>query len=202
MINPELKPGDRVVVLHMEDEFSAVPIGTAGTVKSHSKVFGDDQYNVNWDNGSSLALISSVDIWDTEESMIAKRTIKKKVVEGEYEKNLNLLKNIDVFKNFNMKFLQKYLLAVRESSIVNMFDAADYLWLGRERIEHEFKYKDIHNEDAFEEVLEMADQAKSEMIIGVMNVLENEGKEDSLENVNRNIKRYAFKVLQNYMMLF
>jgi hypothetical protein len=147
-------------------------------------------------------LISSVDIWDTEESMIAKRTIKKKVVEGEYEKNLNLLKNIDVFKNFNMKFLQKYLLAVRESSIVNMFDAADYLWLGRERIEHEFKYKDIHNEDAFEKVLEMADQAKSEMIIGVMNVLENEGKEDSLENVNRNIKRYAFKVLQNYMMLF
>jgi hypothetical protein len=202
MINPELNPGDRVVVLHMEDEFSAVPIGTAGTVKSHSKVFGDDQYNVNWDNGSSLALISSVDIWDTEESMIAKRTIKKKVVEGEYEKNLNLLKNIDVFKNFNMKFLQKYLLAVRESSIVNMFDAADYLWLGRERIEHEFKYKDIHNEDAFEKVLEMADQAKSEMIIGVMNVLENEGKEDSLENVNRNIKRYAFKVLQNYMMLF
>jgi hypothetical protein len=101
-----------------------------------------------------------------------------------------------------MKFLQKYLLAVRESSIVNMFDAADYLWLGRERIEHEFKYKDIHNEDAFEKVLEMADQAKSEMIIGVMNVLENEGKEDSLENVNRNIKRYAFKVLQNYMMLF
>lgn len=202
MINPELKPGDRVVVLHMEDEFSAVPIGTAGTVKSHSKVFGDDQYNVNWDNGSSLALISSVDIWDTEESMIAKRTIKKKVVEGEYEKNLNLLKNIDVFKNFNMKFLQKYLLAVRESSIVNMFDAADYLWLGRERIEHEFKYKDIHNKDAFEKVLEMADQAKSEMIIGVMNVLENEGKEDSLENVNRNIKRYAFKVLQNYMMLF
>jgi len=202
MINPELNPGDRVVVLHMEDEFSAVPIGTAGTVKSHSKVFGDDQYNVNWDNGSSLALISSVDIWDTEESMIAKRTIKKKVVEGEYEKNLNLLKNIDVFKNFNMKFLQKYLLAVRESSIVNMLDAADYLWLGRERIEHEFKYKDIHNEDAFEKVLEMADQAKSEMILGVMNVLENEGKEDSLENVNRNIKRYAFKVLQNYMMLF
>ena len=185
MINPELNPGDRVVVLHMEDEFSAVPIGTAGTVKSHSKVFGDDQYNVNWDNGSSLALISSVDIWDTEESMIAKRTIKKKVVEGEYEKNLNLLKNIDVFKNFNMKFLQKYLLAVRESSIVNMFDAADYLWLGRERIEHEFKYKDIHNEDAFEKVLEMADQAKSEMILGVMNVLENEGKEDSLENVTR-----------------
>ena len=202
MINPELNPGDRVVVLHMEDEFSAVPIGTAGTDKSHSKVFGDDQYNVNWDNGSSLALISSVDIWDTEESMIAKRTSKKKVVEGEYERNINLLKNIDVFKNFNMKFLQKYLLAVRESSIVNMFAAADYLWLGRERIEHEFKYKDIPNEDAFEKVLEMADEAQSEMIQGVMKVLENEGVEDSLENLNRNIKRYASKVLQNYMMLF
>jgi hypothetical protein len=83
-----------------------------------------------------------------------------------------------------------------------MFAAADYLWLGRERIEHEFKYKDIHNEDAFEQVLEMADQAQSEMVQGVMKVLENEGKEVSLENVNRNLKRYASKVLQNYMMLF
>jgi hypothetical protein len=202
MINPELYAGDRVVVLHMDDEFSAVPIGTAGTVKSHTKVFGNDLYYVKWDNGSSLALLSDVDIWDTEESMIAKRTIKKKVVEGEYERNINLLKNIDVFKNFNMKFLQKYLLAVRESSIVNMFAASDYLWLGRERIEHEFKYKDIHNEDAFEQVLEMADKAQSEMVQGVMKILENEGKEVSLENVNRNIKRYASKVLQNYMMLF
>ncbi len=202
MINPELYPGDRVVVLHMDDEFSAVPIGTAGTVKSHTKVFGGDLYYVKWDNGSSLALLGDVDIWDTEESMIAKRTIKKKVVEGEYERNINLLKNIDVFKNFNMKFLQKYLLAVRESSIVNMFAASDYLWLGRERIEHEFKYKDIHNEEAFEQVLEMADKAQSEMVQGVMKILENEGKEVSLENVNRNIKRYASKVLQNYMMLF
>jgi hypothetical protein len=202
MINPELYAGDRVVVLHMDDEFSAVPIGTAGTVKSHTKVFGGDLYYVKWDNGSYLALLGDVDIWDTEESMIAKRTIKKKVVEGEYERNINLLKNIDVFKNFNMKFLQKYLLAVRESSIVNMFAASDYLWLGRERIEHEFKYKDIHNEDAFEQVLEMADKAQSEMVQGVMKILENEGKEVSLENVNRNIKRYASKVLQNYMMLF
>jgi hypothetical protein len=202
MINPDLKPGDRVVVLHMDDEFSAVPMGTAGTVMSHSKVFGDDQYHVKWDNGSSLGLISSVDIWDTEESMNAKRTIKKKVVEGEYERNINLLKNIDVFKNFDMKFLQKYLLSVRESGIVNMFAAADYLWLGRERIEHEFKYKDIHNEDAFEQVLEMSDQAQSVMVQGVMKVLEKEGKEVSLENVNRNIKRYASKVLQNYMLLF
>lgn len=202
MINPDLKPGDRVVVLHMDDEFSAVPMGTAGTVMSHSKVFGDDQYYVKWDNGSSLGLISSVDVWDTEESMEAKRTIKKKVVEGEYERNINLLKNIDVFKNFDMRFLQKYLLAVRESSIVNMFAASPYLYMGRERIEHEFKYKDIHNEDAFEQVLEMADKAQSEMVQGVMKVLEKEGKEVSLENVNRNIKRYASKVLQNYMMLF
>jgi hypothetical protein len=48
----------------------------------------------------------------------------------------------------------------------------------------------------------MADQAQSEMVQGVMKVLENEGKEVSLENVNRNLKRYASKVLQNYMMLF
>jgi ribonuclease D len=101
-----------------------------------------------------------------------------------------------------MKFLNQYLKMVRDSSIVNMFGAAPYLYIGKDRIEHEFKYSDIHDEDAFNKVLENANLAQAEMINGVINVLKAEGKEESLENINRYIKRYATKVLMNYMNLF
>jgi hypothetical protein len=207
MLNPSLKKGDRVILLHMDGETS-VPPGTMGTVLSHSRVFGDDQYTVDWDSGSKLAIISSVDLWNTEENRnqskkkVEERVITKKSITEIDGANKVFLKNIDVFKFFNMKFLHEYLKDVRESSIVNMFGASPYLYMGRERIEHEFKYKEIHDEEAFETVLEKADRAQMEMIGGVMKYLESQGKEITPESVNRFIPRFASKVLENYMHLF
>lgn len=214
MINPKLKNGDRVILLHMEGETS-IPPGTLGTVMSHSVVFGDDQYSVKWDSGSSLALISSSDLWDTEEnrkqsiegrkkSIGEHRVIKKRILEGEgeYERNKNLIKNIDVFKHFNMQFLNKFLRLLRDSSVVNMMGAAPYLYMGKERMEHEHHYDENINQDDFEEVLELADKAQSEMINGVLNVLESEGVEESVENINRYLRKYSQKVLFNYINLF
>ena len=100
-----------------------------------------------------------------------------------------------------MKFLYKYLILIKKSAIVNMFGAAPYLYMGKERIEHEFKYKDIHNEDAFEQVLDLANQAQAEMINGVINVLESKGIEDTLENLNKYLRVYSSKVLENYIHL-
>ena len=77
MLNPELKPGDRVILLYMKDE--TVPPGTVGTVTKKSTVFGTDHYNVKWDNGSSLALLSDVDAWTLEKKKkIEKKKSKKK----------------------------------------------------------------------------------------------------------------------------
>jgi len=200
MINPELKIGDTVILLHMDGETS-IPPGTKGKVLAHSRVFGDDQYTVKWENGSTLAIISSVDLWDTEENRQSKK--KKDIKEAdEVERSKKFIKNINVFKFFNMKFLNEYLKKVRESGITNMFGASPYLYLGKDRIEHEFKYKTIGNEEAFEEVLEMANLAQSEMIRGVMNVLDHEGKEHDLNIINRYIQRYSHMVLENYMNLF
>lgn len=61
--NAELQPGDKVICLKMEDEFSPIPGGTPGVVKTVSDVFGQKQYYVNWKNGSKLALIDGVDKW-------------------------------------------------------------------------------------------------------------------------------------------
>jgi hypothetical protein len=65
--NPELKNGDRVICIRMDDEYSAVPMGMGGTVKNKVNIFGETQYEVKWDNGSNLSLISGVDRWVKED---------------------------------------------------------------------------------------------------------------------------------------
>jgi hypothetical protein len=210
-MNPVLEVGDEVILLHMDGESQMNP-GLKGVVLSKSKVFGDDQYVVKWENGSQLSLISSADAWDKLENF-NKRKQKKESKEieidkkdinevDEYERSKTLMSNIDVFKNFNMKFLNDYLKMIKDSGIVNMLGAAPYLYMGKRRIQHEFEYKNISNEDEFETVLDNADQAQAEMINGVMNVLGSEKKEMSLENINRYLRKYSTKVLMNYIHLF
>jgi hypothetical protein len=193
MINPELKKGDRIILLHMSGE-SSVPDGTHGTVYSVDKVFGDIQYGVEWDNGSKLALLSDTDMWDKEERF----KVKKKITE---DRDKFIMNNIELFKYFNIKFLKKYLLMVRDSSITNMIGASPYLYMGRERIQHEFKYKDINNEEAFEEVLDHANQAQAEMINGVINYLNDKGIEEDMSSINKYLHRFATKIVQTYTLL-
>jgi hypothetical protein len=188
-MNPKLKKGDRVLLLYMSGESGMFP-GESGTVTSVDKVFGNIQYGVKWDNGRNLALLSDTDAWKFE---------KKQIKEDELDRMNVLYKNIDVFEFFKMAFLYKYLRVIREASIVNMFQAPPYLWMGSERIKHEFKYKDIHNEEAFEEMLDMADQAQAEMINGVIDYLESEGIEEDMSNINKYLKIFATKIVQNYM---
>ena len=188
-MNPKLKVGDRVCLLYMSGEIKMNP-GECGVVKSVDKVFGDIQYGVKWDNGSNLALLSDTDAWKLE---------KKQIREDELDRMNLLYKNIDVFKFFKMGFLHKYLLLVRKASIVNMFQSPPYLWMGSERIKHEYKYKDIHNEEAFDEMVAMSDQAQAEMINGVINYLESEGIEENMDNINKYLRRFATMIVQNYM---
>ena len=188
-MNPKLEKGDRVCLLYMSGEISMNP-GECGTVTSVDTIFGVVQYGVKWDNGSSLALLSDTDAWKFE---------KKQIKEDELDRMNVLYKNIDVFRFFKMGFLHKYLLAIRKASIVNMFESPPYLWMGRERIKHEYKYKNISDEDAFEEMLDMANQAQAEMINGVIDYLEDQGIEENMDNINKYLRRFATMIVQNYM---
>jgi hypothetical protein len=200
MINPKLKVGDRVQILHMEDEMDSVPMGTWGEVTRVSTVMGEDIYGVKWDNGQSLNILSTTDVWDTEENR--GKFKKKKITEqDETERHNNLYRNIDVFTNFKMRYLHEYLKKVRDCGVVNMYQAAPFLYMGKDRMEHFFRYQDIENEIC-EEVLDMANMAQHEMVTGVIKVLESQGKEDSLEIINRYLQRYSQKVLENYINLF
>jgi hypothetical protein len=193
MINPILKKGDRVILLHMEKEMLSP--GLHGTVtRAVRDPFEKDGmiYEMKWDDDSTLSLVSVTDAWTKIES--------EQIIESNFEQAKWFIENSDIPKNFNTHFLTKYLIKLRDSGIVNMFGAAPYLWMGKERIEHEHHYDSTieYNED-YDDLLEMADQSQREMINGVIKVLESKGVETSVENINRYLKRYDSKITQYYM---
>jgi hypothetical protein len=212
--NAPLEKGDTVVCIKMQDEYG-VPGGVPGVVKSVANVMGDMQYYVEWDNGSKLALIEGVDKWmkvvqdDTiEESffMTKKGLIKESKKASE--------KFNDLSEYYDIKLIKKFLDALRLSSVTNMYQAGQYLYLGKERIEHEHKYNEFSDdkEEAFNDVLDMAEEVRNEMIKGAFSSIDdkNQGNdnddEDELDSrylgsVEQKMKRDAQDLLTLWMEL-
>ena len=86
-LNPKLEVGDRIVLLHMGDPYSAVKPGTAGTVIGIQKIpfsdYSDYNYQMDWDTGSTLSLEPDVDNWVLKSDFDE----KKKPTLGESVKN-------------------------------------------------------------------------------------------------------------------
>lgn len=110
MINPDLKKGDRVMLLHMEGSGGLMP-GTWGTVRNEVTVMGVKQYSVIWDDGtketpgkqiSSLNLLSDVDMWTLEG--FKKKKVSETVV---FTKKQFLKETEKIEKDFKRRFLRK-----------------------------------------------------------------------------------------------
>lgn len=197
MLNPKLKQGDRVIILQMNDEYG-IPSGTAGTVSRVQEIFGEEQYYVDWDNGSKLSIIPSVDAWTKEDDFLKRR--KKNIKESNLDK---MVQHKEIFKNFDVKFLVDFMKKLRESGIINMYGSSPYLYMGKDRIYHQNYNNPIaEDNEAYDELLEMADEAQSKMISGVIKVLEKEGKEVEISNINRYLKKYSEKIWDTYVFVF
>ena len=195
-LNPPVKSGDRIICYHMDGE-TGVPAGTKGTVVTVTRdPFETDTdgqiIGVNWENGSKLSLLTTTDAW-------------KKVVEEIQEQVTGspeydfFSKNPEVFENFDYKFFKKYLLKLRESGVVNMFQASPFLYSGKEWID---RYHGEHQEDneAFQEVLEMAEEVKNKMIQGLLKYMESKNMDiDDMSRFNNLINKFAMKINQFYM---
>jgi hypothetical protein len=194
-LNPELKVGDRIMCFHMEGE-TGVPPGTLGTViritRDPFESENDSLITVKWDNGSTLALITSTDAWK-----LAPQQIKEQVT-GSPEYDF-FRKNPEVFENFDYKFLKKFLQKLRDSGVINMFQAAPFLYSGKEWIDRYYGEHEEDNEE-FQEVLEMADEAKNKMIQGLIKYMESKDLDfEDMSRVNDLIGRFAVKINQLYV---
>ena len=177
--NAPLETGDRVVCLKMQDDYG-VPGGIPGIVKGVSNVFGENQYNVKWKNGSSLALIEGVDQWlkvvdeeEKEENIQETRVLTKQQFLDEATKKLGDIPQeyVKYSRMYDMREIKKFLDLLRKSGVTNMYQAAPYLYLGKDRIAHEHHYDDMgeEREETFQELIDMAEDVRNVMIRGAFN---------------------------------
>ena len=147
---------------------------------------------VNWDNGSTLALVSITDSWI---KVPNEQKIEEQTVSPEYD---YFSKNPEIFENFDWRFLREFLTKLRDASPVNMLQSQPFLYSGREWIDRYYGEDREDNED-FQEVLEMADEAKNKMIQGVLKYMESNDIEIELDKVNRLISQFSSKILNLYI---
>lgn len=118
-INPELKAGDRIVLIFTTDD--SIPYGTRGKVVSINKFSNWEQYGIKWDNGSSLFLLDD-DKWMYEEDFDKRKSKLKESMD-------DISKHSKTIKYFKMSVLKKFLEKLRESGVTNMYAASPYLWM-------------------------------------------------------------------------
>lgn len=195
-LNPKLVKGDRIMCLHMDGETSVPPM-TTGTVRSVVRdPFEDDGeiINVNWDNDSTLGLISITDSW----VKIAQETLEEQAGTSEYE---YFSKNPEIFDNFDWRFLREFLNKLREASPVNMLQSQPFLYSGKEWIDMNYGTNQEDNEE-YEEMLDMANESKDKMVQGILSYMDSKGMESDLTAVNRYAKRFAEKLIKLYISFF
>lgn len=194
-LNPQLTKGDRVMCLHMDGE-TGIPPGTLGTVKNVSRdPFEEDAeiINVMWDNGSSLSLLSLTDSWV--------KAPEERIDEGSKQYEF-FEKNPDIFENFDYRFFREYLKKVQKSGAINMFQSGAFLFSGRDWIDRYYG-EDREDNEAFQEVLDMADESKDKMIQGLIKYMSSKNNDfDDMHRFNILIQRFAQKIVQMYMHFY
>tara|TARA_R110000772_G_scaffold55_9_gene358 strand:- start:11753 stop:11995 length:243 start_codon:yes stop_codon:yes gene_type:complete len=68
----EVKKGDRIKCIEMQDDPNPIESGAEGTVRH---VDDADQIHVNWDDGRTLALIPGVDQYEIIETEVSEKKI-------------------------------------------------------------------------------------------------------------------------------
>lgn len=196
-MNPKVKVGDRISLLYMEDEFD-VNTREQGTVMSVSRdPFETDEcyiISVRWDGGSTLSLLSCRDVYRLIESKVNEQTDS-----GRSEQQIDfIINNRDVVLNFNRQKIFEYLDVLRKSGVINMFGAAPFLFSGRDWIDRYYGENEENNE-AFQEVLEMADDIKNEMILGMLKTFKD--NTPALGDMDHLIRKLSNRMV-NYWMMF
>ena len=197
-MNEPVKVGDRIILLKMSGEYQ-MPPGLKGTVASIGRdPFEPDGFviMVDWVNGSSLSLLSSVDFYKKIPNEVNEGVIKGNMFESE---RFNYMKNNkELFDNFDWKKILEFLNNIKESGVTNMLGSSPFLYSGRKWIEN--KYGDYpNNPDAFEKVLNSADEIKNEMIQGTLKSMKSGGYDD-IGKINNRVEKFARSFLTLFMV--
>ena len=116
----------------------------------------------------------------------------------------NILKKYtQLKKHYPIKKIADYFNILQRTGIINMHGGAPFLYMGKKIIEHEYTYKHIPNEEAFEELLDHADEVRQSMIYGAYKQVYAQedvlGDDRHIRSVERKIQKDAQELLVIWM---
>jgi len=199
-LNPKLEPGDRIVLLHMDDPYSAIRMGTKGTVlKIVTLPFGMGyQYNIKWDNGSTLDLLPDTDSWILASDVKS----KKNLTTEEFSQELKTLsKHKDIIKNMDYRPVLDYLKLVQKSGLVNMLQAMPFLMTDSHDL-HKLIYKFDGEPDDYPELFENVDNVKQILVSETIRIMEENNMEFNDTTINRVFLKVCKSVMEMYVSLY
>ena len=204
-VNPKVKSGDNIILIYMKDPYSPIAGGVKGVVNSVTKDpfdEGEEIISVNWENGRSLSLVSSEDMWMMEKDL-------KVNIEEQANPNLDGLISLkNIFKYSNEKIFFNFLSKIRESGLVNMLESGQFLFSGPKYLQKFIEFEEMktgreYDEDMVEELMDMSQQTRDEFIRMAMKMVIDEGTEDySNKKLEKKIRDLTSKALKYYIMMF
>ena len=205
-VNPKVKSGDNIILIYMKDPYSPIAGGVKGVVDSVSKDpfdEGEEIISVKWENGRSLSLVSSEDMWMKEDDL------KTNIKEAHNNPNLdNLISLKEIFKYSNEKIFFDFLSKIRESGLVNMFESGQFLVSGPKYLQKFIEFEEMktgreYDEDMVDELMDMSQKTRDEFIRMAMKMVEDEETEDySNRNLEKKMRALTSKALKYYIMMF
>jgi abortive infection bacteriophage resistance protein len=199
-LNPKLEPGDRIVLLHMDDPYSAVRMGTKGTVLKIVRVPFDMgyQYNVKWDDGSVLDLLPETDSWVLATDVKS----KKNLTTEEFSQELKTLsKHKDIIKNMDYRPVLDFLKLVQKSGLVNMLQARVFLMSDSKNL-HKLIYKFDGEPEDYPELFENIDEVRNILINETIRIMQEQNMEFDDSTVNRVFQKVCSAVMEMYISLY
>ena len=199
-LNPKLEPGDRIVLLHMDDPYSAVRMGTKGTVLKIVRVPFDMgyQYNVKWDDGSVLDLLPEADSWVLATDVKSKKNLTTEEFGSELK---TLSKHKDIIKNMDYRPVLDYLKLVQKSGLVNMLQARVFLMSDSKNL-HKLIYKFDGEPEDYPELFENIDEVRDILINETIRIIQEQNMEFDDSTVNRVFQKVCSAVMEMYMSLY
>jgi hypothetical protein len=212
--NPELKEGDRIVLIYMPNE--NIDTGTKGRVKSIGQATffdggSDYMYNIEWlddDNKviSTLSLLPEVDSWilDPEFTQNDLNESKNRVI-TDLDQLIRRHEWSRLFKKSDLKYIMEFLELIRQLGVVNMFQSNQFLGQTNDYLTKYFdlyrmqRELDDNDEELIEKILEMAENVRNIMISAAITDLERKNKEITTASATHRVNRLATEVVIHFM---
>ena len=212
--NPELKEGDRIVLIYMPGE--DIDTGTKGRVKSIGQApsFGGSpsyMYNVEWLDDddkviSTLSLLPESDSWilDPEFTQNDLNEAKNRVI-TDLDELISRHEWSRLFKKSDLRYILDYLEVIRQLGVVNMFQSGQFLGQTKDYLTKYFdlyrmqRELDNNDEEKIEKILEMSENVRNIIISAAITDLEQKNVEITGRSATNRVNKLTTELVKHFM---